>query len=96
MITVTSVRVYPFDTAGTGGKTRAFAEVEIDGCLTIKGIRVMQVESGGYFLGYPSQRTRRDKFIDLVVPDKEAAGIIREAVMTEFKKLLEDTSGEER
>jgi len=89
MITVTSVMIYPFDTAGTGGRTRAYAEVEIDGCLTVKGIRVMQAEAGGYFLSYPSQRVRRDTFIDLIVPDRESARVIREAVMTEFKNVME-------
>jgi DNA-binding cell septation regulator SpoVG len=94
MITITSVRVFPFDTAGTGGRVRAYAEVEINGCLIVKGIRVMQAEAGGYFLSYPSQRVRKDNFIDLIVPDREAGRLIREAVMTEFKSQTDpaDTS----
>ncbi len=88
MISITAVRVFPFDTAGTGGRVRAFAEVEIDGCLVLKGLRILQTEAGGYFVGYPSQRVRQNIFIDIVVPDKEAARVIREAVMAEFKKVM--------
>jgi stage V sporulation protein G len=89
LITVTAVRVYPFDTSGAGGRTRAFAEVEVDGCLLIKGIRIMQMPAGGYFIGYPRQRARQDVYVDVVVPDREAARLIREAVMAEFRRLLE-------
>ncbi len=88
MITITAVRVFPFDTAGMGGSIKAYAEVEIDGSLILKGLKVLQSEAGGYFIGYPSQRVRRETFIDVVAPDREAAKIIREAVMTEFKKLF--------
>lgn len=88
MITITSVRVYPFDTAGTGGRIKAYAEIEIDGSLVIKGIRIMQTAAGGYFIGYPSQRVRQNTFIETIVPDKEAAKVVREAVMKEFKKTV--------
>jgi stage V sporulation protein G len=93
VITVTAVRVYPFDTAGMGGKIKAYAEVEIDGSLTLKGLKVLQTEAGGYFIGYPSQRARKESYIDVIIPDKEAAKIIREAIMTEFKKLLAPPEG---
>lgn len=89
MIEVTSVRVFPFDTAGMGGSIKAYAEVEINGSIILKGLRVLQTEAGGYFIGYPSQRARKNNFIDLIVPDKEAAKLIREAIMTEFKKILQ-------
>jgi len=87
MITITAVRVFPFDTAGMGGSIKAYAEVEIDGCLTLKGLKVLQTEAGGYFIGYPSQRARKDTFVDVIAPDRETARLIREAIMTEFKKL---------
>ncbi len=88
MITVTAVRVFPFDTTEAGGRVRAYAEVEIDGCLTLKGIRVIQTHHGGYFIGYPSQRARRDTFVDVIVPAKEAAAAIREAIMAEFRRTV--------
>jgi DNA-binding cell septation regulator SpoVG len=89
MITVTAVTVYPFEAGSRGGvSVRAYAEVEIDGSLVLKGLKVLQTAAGGYFIGYPSQRARRDTFVDVVVPGKEAARLIREAVMTEFKKVM--------
>ena len=85
-LNITAVRVFPFDTRETGGKTVAYAEIEIDGALLLRGIRILESEKRGLFLGFPSQRARRDRFVDLVVPlTKEARREVREAVIGEYK-----------
>ena len=85
---ITAVKVYPFDTRETGGKTVAFAEIEIGGALLLRGIRVLESGSRGLFLGYPSQRARRETFVDLVEPlTAEAKRQIRETVIEEYKRL---------
>ena len=88
MFTITAVKVYPFDTRQAGGQTVAYAEVEIDGTLLLRGIRILETGTGGLFLGFPSQRVRRDTFVDLVVPlTTEAKKTVREAIMEEYKKV---------
>jgi stage V sporulation protein G len=85
---ITAVRIYPFDTRETGGRTVAYAEIEIGGALLLRGIRVLESESRGLFIGYPSQRARRDRFVDLVVPlTKEAQQEVRRAVIEEYKSV---------
>jgi DNA-binding cell septation regulator SpoVG len=87
-LNITSVKIYPFDTRETGGRTVAYAEIVIAGALLIRGIRVFESEKRGLFIGFPSQRVRRDTFVDVIEPLGRAAGReIREAVIGEYKKV---------
>ncbi len=88
MLNITAVRVYPFDTRETGGKTVAYAEIEIDGSLLLRGLRVIESEARGLFVSFPSQRASRDNFVDLIVPThREAHKAVREAVIQEYKRV---------
>jgi len=87
MITITNIRIYPFDTSNIKGKVRAFADVEIDGCILIKGFKVIEMENGGIFIAYPAQKNKEGKFNDLVIPlNKEVEKILRDRIVEEFKK----------
>ena len=83
---ITGIRIYPFDTAASGGKIRAIADVDLDGCLTIKGIRILESKSGGLFLGMPSMKTRSGQYRDMVIfTDKEFAEKFRHLVIEAYK-----------
>ena len=85
---ITAVRIFPFDTRKTGGRTVAYAEIEIGSALLIRGIRVLESTKRGLFIGFPSQRVRRDTYVDLLVPlHREAQKAIREAVIKEYKSV---------
>lgn len=85
---ITAVRVFPFETREAGGRTVAYAEIEIDGGLLVRGLRVMETGSRGLFVGFPAQRVRRERLVELVVPlTREARRAIREAVIGEYKRL---------
>ena len=87
-LNITSVKIYPFVTRDTGGRTVAYAEIVIAGSLLIRGIRVLESEKRGLFIGFPSQRVRRDTFIDVIEPLGSAnRREIREAVIGEYKKV---------
>jgi stage V sporulation protein G len=91
MITISHVRIYPFETAGLGGRTRAYADVTIDACLLVKGIRVVEGAHGGLFVAFPAQRGRNGRFYDLVVPlDAETRELIRAAVIEAFQQWTPD------
>jgi stage V sporulation protein G len=88
VLNITSVKIYPFVTRDTGGRTVAYAEIVIAGVLLIRGIRILESEKRGLFIGFPSQRVRRDTFVDLVEPlGRAARREIREAVIGEYKRV---------
>ena len=85
---ITAVRIFPFETREAGGRTVAYAEIEIDGGLLVRGLRVMETGSRGLFVGYPAQRVRREKLVELVVPlTSEARRAIHRAVVGEYKRV---------
>jgi DNA-binding cell septation regulator SpoVG len=87
-LNITSVKIYPFVTRDTGGRTVAYAEIVIAGALLIRGIRVLESEKRGLFIGFPSQRVRRDTFIDVIEPlGRTNRREIREAVIGEYKRV---------
>jgi stage V sporulation protein G len=86
MINISQVRIYPFETGSLGGRTRAYAEVTIDACLMLKGLRVVEGTGGGLFVAFPTQRGRSGRYYDLVVPlDATTREAIRTAVIDAFK-----------
>ncbi|HWR98570.1 MAG TPA: septation protein SpoVG family protein [Candidatus Methanoperedens sp.] len=85
---ITAVRIFPFETREAGGRTLAYAEIEIDGALLVRGLRVMETASGGLFVGFPAQRVRRERLIELVAPlTREARRAVREAVIAAYKRV---------
>jgi stage V sporulation protein G len=87
MINISQVRIYPFETDSLGGHTRAYADITIDGCLLVKGLRVMEGAGGGLFVAFPTQRGRNGRYYDLVVPlDAAAREYIRTTVIEAFKQ----------
>ena len=85
---ITAVRIFPFETRETGGRMLAYAEIEIDGGLLVRGLRVMETGSRGLFVGFPAQRVRRERLVELVVPlTREARRAVREAVIGEYKRV---------
>lgn len=88
-IEITDVKIYPFDLSGIGGNVRAYADVIIGGCLMIKGIKVLQSDSGGLFLGYPAVRGKDGKFKDVIVLlDSQTRELIRDCVVGKYKEVL--------
>jgi stage V sporulation protein G len=87
MITISHVRIYPFEVGDLGGRTRAYADVTIDACLMIKGLRIVEGPNGGLFVGFPAQRGRNGRYYDLVVPlDAETREYIRTTVIEAFRQ----------
>ena len=87
MITISQVRIYPFETGSVGGHTLAYAEVTIDACLVVKGLRIVQGANGGLFVAFPSQRGRNGRYYDLVVPlDAETREYMRRTVIEAFQR----------
>ena len=83
---VTSIKIYPFDTSGIGGRLRGMAEIVLDDQFVVKGIKIVQAKNGGYFISYPSCKIR-GKYYDIIVPvNNKVDREIRRAIMDEFKE----------
>lgn len=92
---ITRIRIYPFDTGTRGGRIRGIADVELDGVLLIKGIRILESRSGGLFLGMPSVRTRSGEYRDTVIlEDTEFARMFRDRVIEAFRNTGSDESAD--
>jgi stage V sporulation protein G len=91
MLNISQVRIYPFETSSLGGHTRAYADITIDACLVIKGLRVVEGAGGGLFIAFPTQRGRNGRYYDLVVPlDAATREYIRGVVIDAFKRWSPD------
>jgi stage V sporulation protein G len=96
MMNISQVRIYPFDTGSLGGQTRAYADITIDDCLVLKGLRVVEAEGGGLFVAFPSQRGRNGRYYELVVPvDTATREYIRKTVVDAFKLWTPHEPGKE-
>lgn len=82
---VTSVRVTPFEAPISGGKVRAYAEVELDGELLLRGIQVIETEKGGWYLAYPTLSSRGGRHDVIVFQDKELKEQVRRSVLDALK-----------
>lgn len=83
---ISRIRIIPFDTGGTGGRTRAMAEVEFAGALRVRGFRIVETEAGGLFVAMPSVRGRDGRYRELVSPtDREFARQLRERILTAYR-----------
>jgi stage V sporulation protein G len=85
-IRITSVKIYPFDSGEPTARVKAYAEITLDNCLTIKGFKVVADNKGGVFVGFPSQKGKDGNYRDLVIPlTSEVRNKIRDEVLDAFR-----------
>jgi DNA-binding cell septation regulator SpoVG len=99
-VKVTAVVIYPFETVDSG-KTEshllAYADVTLDGELTIKGFKLFKSKRGGLFVGYPSQKGRSGNYFDLVIPlNKELESHLRGEIVQAYKNFTDSGKPVER
>jgi stage V sporulation protein G len=79
---VTEVRVFKMNDE----KLKAYVSITIEGCLAIKGLKVIN-GAKGLFVAMPSQKGKDEKFHDIVFPiNKEARAEIEKAVLEAYEK----------
>lgn len=83
---VSEIKVYPFKNSDT--KTRAFAQVVLNGALRLTNLRVVEGENG-LFVGYPSEKSKDGKYFDIVHPiTRECRNVIQQAILPIYEKTL--------
>lgn len=79
---ITVDRINRFDGEGSA---RAFCDLQINGALLIKGVRVVEGKRG-LFVGMPRQQSKDGKWYSLVRPlTEEAKARIQEAVLAAYE-----------
>jgi stage V sporulation protein G len=69
-------------------KLKAFASITLDGCLVVRGLRVIN-GSNGYFVSMPSKRRRNGMYQDIFHPiNNETRKLIEDKVLDAFEAEL--------
>lgn len=84
-MTITAVKIYPFDSGEPDSSLRAYADVTFDNVILIKGFRILASKTGGLFIGFPSRKGKDGKFYDTVEFKSDALqSNIRSAILDAY------------
>jgi stage V sporulation protein G len=85
-MTITAVKIYPFDSGEPDSSMRAYADVTFNDLILIKGFRVLTSKTGGLFVGIPSQKSKDRRFSDTVeFKSEELKSEVRSAILEAYK-----------
>jgi stage V sporulation protein G len=85
-MTITAVKIYPFDSGEPDSSMRAYADVIFNDLILIKGFRVLTSKTGGLFVGLPSQKGKDGQFRDTVeFKSEELKSEVRSAILESYK-----------
>ena len=77
---ITEVKIYPMES----GNLQAMANITIDNCFVVSGLRVMG-GAKGLFVSMPSRKTKEGDYKDICFPvTKECREQIQKAVLGKF------------
>ena len=85
-MTITTVKIYPFDSCGPESYLRAYADITFNDVILIKGFRVLSSKSGGLFVGFPSQKGKGGQFRETVeFKSRELKSQLRSSILDAYK-----------
>jgi stage V sporulation protein G len=85
-IQVTDVRVYPVKNGQT--KVRAFAQLVLNGCFKVTGLRVIEGDNG-LFIGYPSEKGRDGKYYEIIKPiNRSSLDVIQDTILRQYEQSM--------
>jgi stage V sporulation protein G len=83
---VTDVKVFPINNSQT--KVRAFAQLVLNNCFRVTGLRVVE-GSNGLFIGYPTEKGKDGKYYDIIKPlNRNGIDIIQDTVLREYEHVV--------
>ena len=85
-MTISEVKIYPFDSGEPDSSLRAFADVTFENSILIKGFRILAAKNGGLFVGFPSKKGKDGKFYDMVeIKLADLQSNLRSAILEAYK-----------
>lgn len=91
---ITEVRVFPVKKEDD--KLKAFATITLDNCFVIRDVKVISGREG-LFIAMPSRKKKDGTYADVAHPlNSETRGVIEEAVISEYRRQLNGSTGQLR
>ena len=85
-MTITAVKIYPFDSGEPDSSMRAYADIIFNDVVLIKGFRVLSSKSGGLFVVFPSQKGKDGQYRDTVeFKSEELKSELRSTILEAYK-----------
>ncbi|RMH79761.1 MAG: hypothetical protein D6674_06725 [Acidobacteria bacterium] len=82
------ISFYPFEVSNRRPRLLGYADVNLDGKIIIRGIRLFESKHGGYFISMPEfYQTERDV---VEVKDREILEKIRRLIVDYYKENLRE------
>jgi len=88
-ISVTEIKVFPFEECLSLGHLRGIATVVINGAVRIRGIRILE-DVGGLFIGFPADPFYKGEDSRYVVEcvTEDAKKVIKDAVLEQYRAAI--------
>ena len=87
MIAITDVKIYPFATGHSS--LRAYADVTLDDCLVLRGIKILESKHGGLFIGFPARKGKDDEFHDyIIVKSADFKTHLRDQILKAYREFV--------
>ena len=88
---ITEVQVFPFKESPSLGHIRGLAQIVLNGCLQIRGLRVMDGPNG-LFVAYPLDPFYKgEEFKSIVTPmGDDFRSLVERTVLAEYEELIRD------
>ncbi|WP_340694305.1 septation protein SpoVG family protein [Hydrogenobacter thermophilus] len=82
---VTLLKFYPFETSPKKPRLLGYADVELDGLLVIRSIKLFESKYGGYFIQLPEVQKDGKSYIIIDIKSKEVLENIRRVIVDHYK-----------
>lgn len=89
-VTVTGIKVYPFENSKS--KVKAFAQIVLNNALRLGGLKLIKGENG-MFVSYPAEQSKDGKYYNVYNPvTREIRNKIQDAVIDNYNRSLSLTN----
>ena len=85
-MTISEVKIYPFDSGEPDSSLRAFADVTLEQTILLKGFRILAAKNGGLFVGFSSRKGKDGKFYDMVeIKSVDLQSNLKSAILAAYR-----------
>ncbi len=85
---VTSINITPFKDAPEGASVKGIADIELDGVLSLRGLKILKGDTGALHVGYPIDPFHKGaEYRNSFLPtDKDLKAHIEKEVLAQYRK----------
>lgn len=84
-IQISEIKIFPIKNGQT--KVRAFAQLVLNNCFKISGLRIIEGDNG-LFIGYPSEKGKDGKYYEVVHPiNRKGVDVIQDSLLRQYEQI---------